>query len=127
MIGDASNGFLFSIQDLDLPSCDQPTTSQLRYHAISWSRLPPLPVTDSTVATLCEQLVLLGGMRGGSSVNSIHQLVDGQWVKIGSMSICRRMCLVVSQSPDKMMIVGGWKGGLFAGTTDSVEVCIVEQ
>ena len=55
-----------------------------------------------------------------SSVNSIHQLVDGQWVEIGSMSRVRMWCLVVSPSPDKMMIVGGWG-------EDSVEECIVVQ
>ena len=36
------------------------------------------------------------------------QLVDGQWVEIGSMSSNREMCLVVSPSPDRMMIVGGY-------------------
>ena len=94
------NGFSCSLQDL--PSSDQPTTSQSRSCTISWSPLPPLPVTDSTAATLCGQLVIIGGKRDDSSVNSIHQLVDGQWVEIGSMSSGRWMCLVVSPSPDKM-------------------------
>ena len=46
-------------------------------------------------------------------------LMDGQWVKIGSMSSGRWKCLVVTPSPDKMMIVGGW------GALDSVEECVV--
>ena len=75
-------------------------------HLISWTSLPPLPVIRSTAATLYEQLVIIGGMQDGSLVNSIHQLVDGQWVVIGSMSSNRRECLVVSPSPDRMMIVG---------------------
>ena len=58
-------------------------------------------------------------MRGGSQVNSIHQLLDGQWVKIGSMSSSRWLCLVVTPLPDKMMIVGGY------GAEDSVEECVV--
>ena len=116
-------GFSCSLQDL--PSSDQPTTSQSRSRTISWSPLPPLPVTQSTAATLCGQLVIIGGSRGLSSVNSIHQLIDGQWVEIGSMSSDRRLCLVVSPSPDKMMIVGGWSGR--GVTTDSVEECVVVQ
>ena len=55
----------------------------------------------------------------GQSVNSIHQLVDGQWVVIGSMSSNRWMCLVVNSSPDRMIIVGGWEAG------NSVEECVV--
>ena len=124
VIGGDGNGFSRSLQDL--PPSDQPTTSQSRSRTIiSWSPLPPLPVTLSTAATLCGQLVIIGGWQGGSSVNSIHQLVDGQWVEIGSMSSGRRMCLVVSPSPDicKMMIVGG--RGVFGVTTDSVEECVI--
>ena len=105
-----------------LPSSDQPTTSQ--YRIISWSPLPPLPVTDSTVATFCGQLVIIGGKRGGSLVSSIHQLVDRKWVEIGSMSSRRCWCLVVSPSPDKMMIVGG-QGDTASSRLDSVEECVV--
>ena len=118
VIGRDGNGFSCSLQDL--PSNDQPTTSQSRSRTISWPPLPPLPVTHSTAATLCGQLVIIGGKRDWSSVNSIHQLVDGQWVEIGSMSSDRMECLVVSPSPDKMMIVGGW--GM-----DSVEECVVHE
>ena len=81
--------------------------------------LPPLPVTDSTVATLCGQLVLIGGERHGSPVNSIHLLVDGQWVEIGSMTTGRWRCLVASPSSDKIIIVGG------LGAENSVEECIL--
>ena len=114
VIGRDSNGFSCSRQDL--PSSDQPTTSQSRSRTISWSPLP-LPVRYSTAATFCGRLVIFGGMRDRSLINSILQLVDGQWVEIGSMSSGRRMCLVVSPSPDKMMIVGGG--------TDSVEEYVV--
>ena len=83
-VGDG-NGFSCSLHDL--PSSDQPTTSQSRSHTTSWSPLPRLPVTASTAATLCGQLVIVGGMRGLSPVNSIHQLVyrwtvDGDWLYV---------------------------------------------
>ena len=92
VIGDYTNGYSCSLSSL--PSRDQPITSPL---TLSWKPLPHLPVGRSTAATLCGQLVLIGGMLGGSSVNSIHQLVGGEWVKIGSMasgrySACTHKC-----------------------------------
>ena len=113
VIGEDDNGYTCSIKNLS--SSDEPITSQSIPHLISWTSLPRLPVTLSTAATLYGQLVIIGGRQCGSLVNSIHQLVDGQWVKIGSMSSYRSDCLVVSPSPDRMMIVGGY------GAKDSVE------
>ena len=119
VISDGDNGYSCSLQDLS--SSDQPIRSWLMRRLIytSWTSLPRLPVTESTAATLCRQLVIIGGRQHGSPVNSIHQLVSGQWVEIGSMSCSRRQCLVVSPSPEKTMIVGGW------GAKDSVEECIL--
>ena len=113
VIGRDDDGYSCSLQAL--LSSNQPIRSQSR--TPTWTPLPRLPVKSSTAATLCGQLVIIGGMRDGSPVNSIHQLVDGQWVNIGSMSSGRDQCLVASPSPDKMVVVGGW--GL-----DSVEVCV---
>ena len=121
VIGHDNDGYSCSIKNL--PSSDEPITSQSIPHLISWTSLPRLPVTQSTAATLYGQLVIIGGRQGGSPVNSIHQLVDGKWVAIGSMSSDRRECLVVSPSPDRMMIVGGYGTGLLP--LDSVEECIV--
>ena len=118
--GDDGDGYSCSLQGL--PSSDQPITSQSISCIVTWTPLPRLPVEYSTAATLCGQLVIIGGMQGGSYVNSIHQLVDGQWVEIGSMSSGRLRCLVVSPSPDKMMIVGGWKGFI---AVNIVEECVV--
>ena len=43
-------------------------------------------------------------------------------MKIGSMSCGRSECLVVSPSPDKMMIVGGYAG---VSPLNIVEECVV--
>ena len=111
VIGIYDKGYSCSLAAL--PSSDQPITSPL---TLSWKPLPPLPVEDSTAATLCGQLVLIGGRRGLLPVNSIHQLVGGQWVEIGSMTSERYYCLVASPSPDKIIIVG---------QLDTVEECVV--
>ena len=117
VIGDDGNGYSCSLQAL--LSSDRPITSQSLPHLISWTSLPRLPVTVSTAATLSGQLVIIGGWQDGSPVKTIHQLFNGQWVEIGSMSCNRRFCLVVSPSPKKMMIVGG-EGGY-----NDVEECVV--
>ena len=115
VIGRDGNGYSCSLQAL--LSSDRPITSQSIPHLISWTSLPRLPVKYSTAATLSGQLVIIGGLQDSSIVKTIYQLLDGQWVEIGSVSCDRSRCLVVSPSPDKMMIVGGW-------WEDSVEECI---
>ena len=105
VIGHDRNGYSCSLQSLP---------SNL---TLSWKPLPPLPVQHSTAATLCGQLVLLGGEQDGSRVNSIHQLVEGQWVEIGSMTRGRTLCPAVSPSPDRILMVGGWE-------EYSVEECV---
>ena len=114
VIGHDDNGYSCSLQSL--PSNDRPIASPL---TLSWKPVPPLPVTASTAATLCGQLVLIGGRQRGSTVNSIHQLVEGQWVEIGSMTSGRWLCLAVSPSPDRILIVGGY------GAASFVEECVV--
>ena len=77
-----------------------------------WTQIPHLPLYDSTPAILAGQLVCVGGRQGESGLSrrddSIHQLVDGQWVKIGSLSSARNLCLVVTPSPDRMLVVEGY-------------------
>ena len=122
VIGDDGDGYLCSLQTL--LSSDQPISSQSITRSLTWTPLPRLPVTYSTAATLCGQLMIIGGKRDRSPVNSIHQLVDGEWVNTGSMSSCRYWCLLASPSPDKMVVVGGW--GAWGTLLDSVEVCVAE-
>ena len=114
VIGIDGNGCSCSLHIL--PSSDRLITLPL---TLSWKPLPHLPVTDSTAATLCGQLVIIGGVQDESLVNSIHQLVNGKWARIGSMASGRSLCLVASPSPDRIIIVGGY------GADNSVEECAV--
>ena len=123
------DGYGFSCSLQALPSSDQPITSESIRQLLSWTPLPSLPVTHATAATLRGQLVIVGGRQEWTSVNSshsqqssaysIHQLLDGQWVLIGSMVYSRWSCFVVTPSSEKMIIVGG------VGAYSSVEECIV--
>lgn len=116
VIGDRSTGYSCLLPDL--PPTDQEVNLAL---ILAWEPLPPLPVTKSTTSNLFGQLVLIGGMRNGLSVNTIHQLVDEQWVKIGSMNNSTWLTLAVKTSPKEIIIVGGGSGG-----RNNVEECIVE-
>ena len=91
-----------------------------------WKPLPDLPLHDSTPAILAGQLVCVGGGReggyGSPQDDSIHQLVDGQWEKIGTISKAREDCLVVTPSPNRMLVVGG-VAGLLLSYSDRVEMC----
>ena len=98
-IGNDANGYSCSLQNLLFGD----TTA----HLICWKTLPPLPLTDSTAATLYGQLVIIGGWRNAAAVNTIHELVDDEWAKIGSMACGRSWCLAVCPSPHNIIIVGG--------------------
>ena len=98
------NGYVCSLQAL---FSDVPITSQSTQRLISWTPLPRLPVKFPTATILSGELAIIGGMRAGELDNSIHQLVDREWVEIDSMSSAKKWCLVVSQSPNKVIIVGG--------------------
>ena len=87
-----------------------------------WSPLPRLPVFDSTAATLCGKLVSIGGTKVGLSESSILQLMGGLWVRVGSMSTGRHLCLAISMSPDELVVVGGHYSSIdFNSDLDSVE------
>ena len=109
VIGLDGDGYSCSLQAL--PSSDEPIISESISSVVTWTPLPQLPVKNSTAATLHGQLVIVGGGPFLFPQNSIYQLVEEKWIKIGSMSVGRRWCLLVTSSPDKMMIVGGYGGG----------------
>ena len=103
VISASGDGYSCSLQTL--PSSNQPIKPQ-SINLLSWTPLPRLPVTLSTAATLCGQLIIVGGIEDRAATKFIHQLIDERWVMIGSMSHVGEMCLVASPSPDKI-IVGG--------------------
>ena len=86
-----------------------------------WKLLPHLPVTDPMAATLCGEVVVIGGREHGLLQSSVYQLLDREWVKIGSMNSCRNKCLVANSSPEKLLIIGGM------GAQDTLEECSVTE
>ena len=128
IVGHDGSGYSCSLQDI--LSSYQPNTSQSTSHSVTWTPLPQLPVENSTVVTLSGQLVVVGNnqsrMEGISDVNSIYQLLDRQWVEIGSTSICAEKYLLITPSPNKMMIVGGeGHGPIDYPSQIPIEECVV--
>ncbi|CAI8010936.1 hypothetical protein GBAR_LOCUS7129 [Geodia barretti] len=87
--------------------------------ASGWSSLPKLPASGSTATVLRGELVVVGGLKSSSSsVSCIHQLIDNQWVQLGTVSTGTE-CLIASTHCDQLVIVGG------DGGCDNVCVCSV--
>lgn len=104
VVGRDAYGYSCVLQDL--PSYNQPSASP---GTLIWNPLPPLPATGATVATLCGELVIVGGLlRAGSTVKSLHQLLDGEWVEICSQASGTERGLVASVSHKRIVMVGGF-------------------
>ena len=97
-----------------------------RRQQASWTRILRAPVSDSTAVNLCEKIVSFGGKQGGSPVSAIHQLMDGKWVTIGSMTCERIMCLaVVNPLDNKVLIFSGQGGQENAVNTENMDTEII--
>ena len=117
VIGEECEGYSCFIQPLP------PSGKAVMFNPIKpWNPLPRLPVRASTAATLSGQLVIVGGKQDSTPVLSgkaIHQLLNGKWVKIGSLSRDREWCLVASHLQDNMIIIGG------VDAAESFEICFL--
>lgn len=114
--GSNGGGYSCSIQSLMSYNDDE---SQPPPTGLLWKPLPCLPVSDTAVATLRGQVVLIGGCKVGEPAvcSIIHQLVEDHWAEVGSTLLPRRESLTVSPSPDKVIVLGG------VGAGNSVELC----
>ena len=61
------------------------TSTELYFAQVyTWRALPTLPQNDSTGATVCGELVVIGGGDEESSLDCIYQLGQ-KWVEIGCL------------------------------------------
>ena len=74
----------------------------------TWRPLNTPPVRYSTLSTIGSQVVVVGGMRGGTPTEDVHKLNNGEWTRIGSMSTGRSRPIVVVVNGDKMAVVGDY-------------------
>ena len=110
-----------------LQSCQPPTLWQRvaqKLKSTIWRRVADAPYYWSSCATLCGQLVAVGGYELGENTSAItgYNETTDSWEAIGHMPTARCRALVAILN-GKMMVVGGEVGGWLGGTvTDVVEI-----
>ena len=116
-----------SIPEL-LQSCQtQPLAGKLRKASANkstiWRQVADAPYYFSSCATLCGQLVAVGGYEAGKSTSaiSVYNETTGSWEAVGNMPTARSLALVAILN-GKMMVVGGYVGGWGLTVTDVVEI-----
>ena len=96
-----------------------------------WHRVANLPVCLSSCATLCGQLLAVGGC--GDSIENcttaIHQYnpATNSWEVISHMPTARWNTLVAVLPDNKLMVVGGYEGALFSDALDTVEIATLQE
>ena len=96
-----------------------------------WRRVTDLPVVFSSCATLCGQLLAVGG-RAENYTTAIHQYdpATNSWEVISHMPTARWNMAVAVLPGNKLMVVGGiiCKTGTWIGTKiDIVEIATVQE
>ena len=113
-----------------LQSCQpQPLAGKLRtapvYRSTIWRRVADAPHFLSSSATLCGQLVTMGGW--AADMNMYTRAIMGynertdSWEPMGDIPTARCLALVAVINK-KMMVVGGEVGGWRGIATDVVEI-----
>ena len=133
--GDYQTGYLAtrSVLSCSIPallqSCQtQPLAGKLRTAPANkstiWRQVADAPHYYSSCATLCGQLVAVGGHKADfTSAISVYNETTGSWEAMGNMPTARRWALVAILN-GKMMVVGGLVGGCFVTATDVVEILL---
>ena len=110
-----------------LQSCQpQPLAGKLRTapanQSTIWRHVTDAPHYWSSCATLCGQLVAVGGCEAGKDTSAIagYNETTDSWEAMGHMPTARHLALVAILN-GKMMVVGGRVGGW---TTDIVEIIL---
>ena len=94
-----------------------------------WHRVADLPVCKSSCATLCGQLLAVGGCDESLEhpTTAIHQYdpATNSWEVISHMPTARYDTLVAVLPGNKLMVVGGYVDG--CTLTDKVETATLQE
>jgi hypothetical protein len=74
-----------------------------------WSKLPHLPVEESTCVTFCGQLLAVGGMESKKSTTVVYMYsqATNSWNVISHMATARTDCFAAVFPNNQLMVVGG--------------------
>ena len=113
-----------SVLTCSVPELLQCQTEKLRMEPVNqttkWRYITDAPYNWSSCATLCGQLVAVGGLKGGKSTTAIfvYKETTDSWVAMGNMPTARNWALAAILN-GKLMVVGGYDGRI---KTDVVEI-----
>ena len=98
-----------------LQTCQAPGKASSLQKASVWNRIADVPVKSSTAATLCGQLVSVGGTDDKEvAVNTVYcydpATTTSTWKIIGQIPVCKSLPLVATLPEDKLIIVHGGRG-----------------
>ena len=118
--GGSNSVYSCSLSDL-LQSCQSVSRTAQRRSSDTpsvWNTLTDLPediAFDSTLVSVCGQLLAIGGRTGISGNPSksvyIYKKTTNSWEVISQMLVARSNCFAVTLPTNKVMVVGGLHGG----------------
>ena len=120
MLGDGLGGesvYTCSVRAL-LQTCTQKSSLEECTSALSlsnsssgvWSKLPDLPVVESTCVTFCGQLLAVGGEDSDDKPTTAIYMYNqdtNSWNVISHMAAARRACFAAVLPNNQLMVVGG--------------------
>ena len=132
MGGYDGTGWPRSVLTCSVPELLQSQTEKLRTEpepdrqTTKWRRIADAPFSLSSCATLCGQLVAVGGLKDGKDTAAIfvYKETTDSWEAMGDMPTARCLALVANLN-GKLMAVGGVVGGwglVWGPATDVVEI-----
>ena len=117
MLGDGSGVYTCSVGAL-LQTCTERSLVGTFKRALSlsnssrgiWSKLPDLPVNQSTCVTFCGQLLVVGGVDSDNKPTTAVYMYNqdtNSWNVISHMATARRRCFAAVLPNNQLMVVGG--------------------
>ena len=94
-----------------------------------WSTLTDLPVEQSTLVSIDNHLLAIGGRDSDNVTTAVHLYnpVINSWQIISNLRTPRRSCLAVVLPDSRIMVVGGLTTQSLTSETDKVEFTTAEQ
>lgn len=98
--------------------CSLKSLLQFSKGSTLWKRISDLPVSRSTAATLCGQLVSVGGYDDNGEADAVYcyDSTMNKWREIGRLLSCKGLPLATALPGDKLIVVHGNHASTIIGT-----------
>ena len=106
------------------PKIFEAQSSTLAQQGPVWSTVTDLPVERSTLVTLNNRLLAIGGYQSKSKPTTaiyLYDPVNNSWQSISHLSLARWLCFAVVLPNNRIMVVGGCTTSSLYSDTDAVE------